>query len=87
MPLNFGPLSREKGERRLNVAISRARDEMIVFASCEPEDIRAEKALNQGASYLKAFLSATPNSAKALANNAEGAAFRKRRLFSALSRR
>jgi len=75
MPLNFGPLSREKGERRLNVAISRARDEMIVFASCEPEDIRAEKALNQGAGYLKAFLSFAKFGESALANNAEGAAY------------
>lgn len=75
MPLNFGPLSREKGERRLNVAISRARDEMIVFASCEPEDIRAERALNQGAGYLKAFLSYAKFGAKALANNAEGSSY------------
>jgi hypothetical protein len=48
MVLNFGPLSREKGERRLNVAVSRARDEMIVFASTQPEDIRADQAKNEG---------------------------------------
>jgi len=75
MPLNFGPLSREKGERRLNVAISRARDEMIVFASCEPEDIRAERALNQGASYLRAFLSYAKFGAKVLSNNAAGSSY------------
>jgi hypothetical protein len=57
MPLNFGPLSREKGERRLNVAVSRARDEMMIFSSVLPEEIRSEQAKNEGASYLKNFLS------------------------------
>ena len=54
--INFGPLSRAKGERRLNVAVSRAREEMIVFSSLQPEDIRAERAKNSGASYLRDFL-------------------------------
>ncbi|MCQ2772522.1 MAG: AAA domain-containing protein, partial [Bacilli bacterium] len=54
--LNFGPLSREKGERRLNVAVSRAREEMIVFASIEPEEIQAERAKNEGARFLRDFL-------------------------------
>ena len=56
MNLNFGPLSREKGERRLNVAVSRAKEEMIVFCSCKPEDIRAYSAKNGGAEFLKSFL-------------------------------
>ncbi len=54
--LNFGPLSLKKGERRLNVAISRSREEMIVFSSMNPEDIKAEKAKNNGAQCLKDFL-------------------------------
>lgn len=66
MPLNYGPLSREKGERRLNVAVSRARDEMLVYASCEPEDIRAHEAKNEGARYLKDFLLYAKNGVKAL---------------------
>lgn len=54
--LNFGPLSLKKGERRLNVAVSRAREEMVVFSSIEPSLIRADKAKNEGAQYLKDFL-------------------------------
>ncbi len=54
--MNFGPLSLKKGERRLNVAISRSREEMIVFSSMKPEDIKAEKAKNNGAQCLKDFL-------------------------------
>ena len=54
--LLFGPLSLEKGERRLNVAITRARNEMIVFSSIHSSDINAEKAKNRGAEILKEFL-------------------------------
>jgi hypothetical protein len=68
MPLNFGPLSREKGERRLNVAVSRSRDEMIVYSSVLPEEIRAEQAKNEGASYLKSFLSYAKYGVASLAN-------------------
>lgn len=53
---NFGPLSQKGGERRLNVAVSRARKEMIVFSSMEPSDIDANTAKNEGASYLRDFL-------------------------------
>ena len=37
--MNFGPLNREGGWRRLNVATSRARREMIVFSTLLPEQI------------------------------------------------
>ncbi len=56
LSLNFGPLSLKKGERRLNVAVSRARETMIVFSSFDPSLIRAERAKNEGASYLRDFL-------------------------------
>lgn len=39
MPLNFGPLTQRGGERRLNVAVTRARREMLVFSSFDPEDM------------------------------------------------
>lgn len=54
--LFLGPLSLEKGERRLNVAVTRARNEMIVYSSIKSKDIISEKAKNQGASVLKQFL-------------------------------
>lgn len=34
--MNFGPLNNQGGERRLNVAVSRARYEMIVFSTLQP---------------------------------------------------
>lgn len=69
LSLNFGPLSREKGERRLNVAITRAREEMIVFTSMKPEEIDADKAKNAGASYLKSFLLFAEHGSSILPNN------------------
>lgn len=33
MSMNFGPLNKEGGWRRLNVAITRSRREMLVFSS------------------------------------------------------
>ena len=54
--LNFGPLNNRGGERRLNVAVSRARYEMRVFSTLHPEqiDLRRTKAL--GVEGLYKFL-------------------------------
>jgi len=41
--MNFGPLSRDGGERRLNVAITRARINVKLVGSIEPTDINTEK--------------------------------------------
>ena len=46
--LNLGPLSQRGGERRLNVAITRAREQLIVFSSFAPEDCSAGDAAGQG---------------------------------------
>src|SRR6185312_5199732 len=43
LPLNFGPLNRTGGERRLNVAITRARRQVLVFCSFDPAQLRAEE--------------------------------------------
>jgi len=56
VPLNFGPLSRPGGERRLNVAITRARRQVVLYASFDPEQLRAEETLNAGVKHLKAYL-------------------------------
>lgn len=37
MPLNFGPLTQKGGERRLNVAVTRARRQVVVYSSFDPE--------------------------------------------------
>ena len=36
---NFGPLNNDGGERRLNVAVTRARQEMVVFSSISADQI------------------------------------------------
>lgn len=56
VPLNFGPLSRAGGERRLNVAITRARRQVILFASFAPSDLRAEQTSSVGIKHLKGYL-------------------------------
>ena len=54
--MNFGPLNRDGGWRRLNVAVSRARHEMVVFSSLRPEQIDLNKTSAAGVAALKAFL-------------------------------
>jgi len=55
--MGFGPLSRDGGERRLNVLITRAREECVVFSSITADDIDLTRARSRGAAALKTFLS------------------------------
>ena len=54
--MNFGPLNREGGWRRLNVAVSRARQEMVVFSALRPEQIDLSRTASTGVAALKSFL-------------------------------
>ncbi len=54
--MNFGPLNNQGGERRLNVAITRARASMHVFSSLRPEDINLNRTKSRGAADLRNFL-------------------------------
>lgn len=54
--MNFGPLNLVGGERRLNVAITRARNGMHVFTSLRPEDIDLNRTRAQGAADFRNFL-------------------------------
>ncbi len=56
LPLNFGPLNRAGGERRLNVAITRARRQVIVFSSFDPAQLRAEETSSVGIKHLRGYL-------------------------------
>ncbi|SFP53745.1 AAA domain-containing protein [Geodermatophilus dictyosporus] len=56
LPLNFGPLNRVGGERRLNVAITRARRQVVVFSSFDPSALRAEQTSSVGIKHLRAWL-------------------------------
>ncbi len=51
----FGPLNGEGGHRRLNVAITRAREKMVVFTSLDPEKIGTPQS-PRGVKDLRAFL-------------------------------
>jgi very-short-patch-repair endonuclease len=54
--LNFGPVSRDGGERRLNVLASRAREKCVVFSSITAADIPADSE-TRGTRMLRALLS------------------------------
>jgi len=54
--LNFGPLNQAGGWRRLNVAVSRAREEMIVFTTLTSAMIDLNKTSSRGVAGLKYFL-------------------------------
>lgn len=57
LSLNFGPINREGGWRRLNVAVSRARHEMKVFSTLKSDQINLNRSGSEGVAALKAFLS------------------------------
>lgn len=54
--MNFGPLNRQGGERRLNVAITRARRELVVFSRLIADEIDLRRTRAIGAEHLKVFL-------------------------------
>lgn len=54
--LNFGPLNREGGWRRLNVAVSRARYLMKIYATLRADQIDLSRTRSEGVAGLKAFL-------------------------------
>lgn len=56
MTMNFGPLNREGGERRLNVAVTRARDHVKIVASFHPHDIDRSRTKAKGVHLLRSYL-------------------------------
>ncbi|OHX66394.1 AAA domain-containing protein [Flammeovirga pacifica] len=54
--LQFGVLNQEGGERRLNVAITRARKKEYVFSSILAHQLKTEETKNEGPKMLKEFL-------------------------------
>ncbi|MBI4692738.1 MAG: DUF3320 domain-containing protein [Gammaproteobacteria bacterium] len=56
MSMNFGPLNRQGGERRLNVAITRATTEVIVFASFDASMIDLTRTSAEAVKDLKLYL-------------------------------
>src|SRR3989344_2208130 len=58
---NFGPLNKEGGYKRLNVAITRARFKTVVLASITPEELDEDKINVDGVRHLKHYLDYAKN--------------------------
>lgn len=71
-PIDFGAINREGGERRLNVAVTRARQALFVYSSFLPDELRAERSSARGVRDLKAFLEYAHRGAVALAGRIDG---------------
>jgi hypothetical protein len=56
MTLNFGPLNKPGGERRLNVAITRAREKVILVSSIKSSDINVDGTKASGVRHLYHYL-------------------------------
>jgi len=56
LPHRFGPLNYEGGERRLNVAITRARERMTLVSSFDEGDMDPAKTRARGAELLRLYL-------------------------------
>lgn len=65
--MNFGPMNREGGERRLNVAITRARHELRVFSCLKAEQMDLARTQALGVRDLKLFLEFAERGPRALA--------------------
>lgn len=63
---NFGPLNREGGERRLNVAVTRAKDNVQLVASIHYTDINLSNTGSEGVRLLRAYLDYAQNGEQAL---------------------
>jgi hypothetical protein len=56
MTMNFGPVNRSGGERRLNVAVTRAREMTILVSSVKATDLDMQSAKSAGTVILHAYL-------------------------------
>lgn len=66
LSMNFGPLNRDGGERRLNVAVTRAKHEVVVFSGLKADQIDLTRTRALGVRDLKYFLDYADRGPKAL---------------------
>jgi very-short-patch-repair endonuclease len=71
-PINFGALNRDGGERRLNVAVTRARHALVIYSSFRAEQLRAERSQARGVHDLKSFLEYAEKGPVAIFARSEG---------------
>ena len=56
LSLNFGPINKDGGWKRLNVAVTRAKEEMVVFSTMTGDMIDLKRTRSRGVEALKHFL-------------------------------
>lgn len=72
MSMNFGPLNRDGGWRRLNVAVTRARRGMVVFTSFNPGMIDLNRTNARAVRDLKHFIEFAERGPRALGEAVQG---------------
>lgn len=71
-PIDFGAINRQGGQRRLNVAVTRARQALFVYASFLPDNLRVERSSARGVHDLKAFLEYAHKGAEVIVARTDG---------------
>lgn len=56
LSMNFGPLNGEDGARRLNVAVTRAREQVKLVSSILPADLDVTRTNSKGVQLLRAYM-------------------------------
>ena len=69
--MNFGPLNQNGGERRLNVAVSRARYEMKIFSTLTADMIDTNRTAAVGVAGLKKFLAFAQHGVTSIRGNGD----------------
>ncbi|RJP30144.1 MAG: DUF3320 domain-containing protein [Candidatus Omnitrophota bacterium] len=67
LSMNFGPLNRIGGERRLNVAVTRAKEQVVVFSGLRADQIDLSRTKAVGVMHLKTYLDYAERGPRAIA--------------------
>ncbi|TET71000.1 DUF3320 domain-containing protein, partial [Candidatus Bathyarchaeota archaeon] len=73
--MNFGPLNKQGGERRLNVAVTRARERVVLVSSIRYDDIRLESTQAEGVHSLHHYMRYAERRPKNLMNGEVGGGY------------
>lgn len=69
LSLNFGPLNRQGGERRLNVAVTRAKSKITLVSSIQAGDIDTTRTKSKGVEALRNYLEYAASGGERLQGN------------------
>lgn len=72
MSMSFGAINKDGGERRLNVAITRAREELLIFSAITADAIDISRSKALGVKHLKEFLAFAEKGPSSLPATIEG---------------